>query len=92
MADQSDYPLLNSLDLPGDLEDMDTEELAALCDEMRSYMLDVISRTGGHLSPNLGVVELSVALHRSFDSPRDRIIWDVGHQAYVHKLLTGPLG
>ena len=89
MADQTDFPLLNSLDLPGDLEGMDADGLASLCEEMRTYMLDVISRTGGHLSPNLGVVELSVAIHRSFDSPRDRIIWDVGHQAYVHKLLTG---
>ena len=86
---QNSYPLLRSLDLPADLENLDDEELAALAEEIRSYMLEVISQTGGHVSPNLGIVELSMALHRVFDSPRDRIIWDVGHQAYVHKLLTG---
>ncbi|MEA2009780.1 MAG: 1-deoxy-D-xylulose-5-phosphate synthase, partial [Actinomycetota bacterium] len=83
------YPLLESLDLPTDLDDLDTETTAQLVDEMRTYMLDVISQTGGHLSPNLGIAELTVALHKVFDSPNDRIIWDVGHQAYVHKLLTG---
>jgi 1-deoxy-D-xylulose-5-phosphate synthase len=87
-----DYPLLNSLDLPGDLNRLDPGEIADLCEEIRAFMLNVISRTGGHLSPNLGVVELSVALHRAFDSPTDRIVWDVGHQAYVHKLLTGRAG
>ena len=84
-----DYPLLNSLDLPGDLARLDPGQIDDLCAEIRTFMLKVISKTGGHLSPNLGVVELSVALHRAFDSPTDRIVWDVGHQAYVHKLLTG---
>lgn len=83
------YPLLESLDLPADLENMDPQMQTDLADEIRSYMLDVISQTGGHVSPNLGVVELSMALHTVFNSPTDRIIWDVGHQAYVHKLLTG---
>ncbi|MEN8113777.1 MAG: 1-deoxy-D-xylulose-5-phosphate synthase, partial [Actinomycetota bacterium] len=92
MADASDYPLLNSLDLPGDLHDLDEQGIADLSDEMRSYMLDIVSQTGGHLSPNLGVVELSIALHKAFHSPQDRIIWDVGHQAYAHKLLTGRTG
>ncbi len=83
------YPLLESLDLPADLETMDRQTQADLADEIRSYMLEVISKTGGHVSPNLGIVELTIALHTVFDSPNDRIIWDVGHQAYVHKLLTG---
>jgi 1-deoxy-D-xylulose-5-phosphate synthase len=74
---------------PDDLRDLDHDQLAQLAGEIRSFMVDVISRTGGHLSPNLGIVELTLALHRVFDSPTDRIIWDVGHQAYVHKLVTG---
>jgi 1-deoxy-D-xylulose-5-phosphate synthase len=88
-ADPQSYPLLESLDLPADLEGLDEQALADLSDEIRSFMLDVISRNGGHLSPNLGVVELTIALHTVFDSPTDRIIWDVGHQSYPHKLLTG---
>ncbi len=74
---------------PADLRDLGPDQLTQLAGEIRSFMVDAISRTGGHLSPNLGVVELTLALHRVFDSPTDRIIWDVGHQAYVHKLLTG---
>jgi len=88
-TDPQHYPLLESLDLPADLENMDRQTQAELAAEIRSYMLDVISKTGGHVSPNLGIVELTIALHTVFDSPNDRIIWDVGHQAYVHKLLTG---
>jgi 1-deoxy-D-xylulose-5-phosphate synthase len=83
------YPLLESLDLPADLDGLDERALADLSDEIRSFMLEVISQNGGHLSPNLGVVELTIALHTVFDSPTDRIIWDVGHQCYPHKLLTG---
>ena len=89
MADTSNYPLLASLDLPGDLHDLDEQGIDDLSAEIRSYLLDIVSKTGGHLSPNLGVVELSIALHKAFRSPNDRIIWDVGHQAYAHKLLTG---
>ena len=88
-TDPQRYPLLQSLDLPADLENLNDDELTALAAEIRAYMLEVISQTGGHLSPNLGVVELAMAIHSVFDSPNDRIIWDVGHQAYVHKLLTG---
>ena len=86
------YPLLESLDLPADLDGLDERALADLSDEIRSFMLEVISQNGGHLSPNLGVVELTIALHTVFDSPTDRIIWDVGHQSYPHKLLTGRAG
>ena len=83
------YHLLESLDLPADLEDLDEQALTDLSDEIRSFMLEVISQNGGHLSPNLGVVELTIALHAVFDSPTDRIVWDVGHQSYPHKLVTG---
>lgn len=84
--------LLDSLREPSDLRALGPEKLAELAEEIRQFILDKVSKTGGHLSPNLGVVELTIALHRSFDSPTDRFIWDVGHQAYVHKLLTGRQG
>ncbi|MBK8166225.1 MAG: 1-deoxy-D-xylulose-5-phosphate synthase [bacterium] len=76
---------------PGDLKQLTGEQLTELCDELREQIISSVSRTGGHLGASLGVVELTVALHRVFDSPRDKIVWDVGHQAYGHKLLTGRL-
>lgn len=82
-------PLLESIDSPADLAKLTSERLPELCDEVRGFLLDNIQRTGGHLGSNLGVVELTVALHRVFDFRRDRIVFDVSHQAYVHKLLTG---
>ncbi len=81
--------LLDHIHEPADLRALDHEQLVQLCGEIREFLIEKISRTGGHLSPNLGVVELTLALHRAFDSPRDRIIWDVGHQSYVHKIVTG---
>ncbi|MGA7282870.1 MAG: 1-deoxy-D-xylulose-5-phosphate synthase [Acidimicrobiia bacterium] len=81
--------LLESISGPEDLRDLSPAQLNQLAEEIRAFILDKVSKTGGHLSPNLGVVELTIALHRSFESPKDRIIWDVGHQAYVHKILTG---
>ncbi|HEY7704880.1 MAG TPA: 1-deoxy-D-xylulose-5-phosphate synthase [Acidimicrobiia bacterium] len=81
--------LLSQISDPADLRNLSQEQLVELSAEIRQFLLEAISKTGGHLSPNLGVVELTIALHRVFDSPHDRIIWDVGHQAYVHKLLTG---
>lgn len=81
--------MLEKITQPSDMSQLSPDELVGLCEEIREFILDKVSVTGGHLSPNLGVVELTVALHRSFDSPHDRFIWDVGHQAYVHKLLTG---
>jgi 1-deoxy-D-xylulose-5-phosphate synthase len=81
--------MLESISQPSDLRDLSPGELEILCEEIRQFILDKVSRTGGHLSPNLGVVELTIALHRVFDSPLDRFIWDVGHQAYVHKIITG---
>src|SRR5436309_14903418 len=74
---------------PQDLKDLSPAELALLATEIRDFLVASVSRTGGHLGPNLGVVELTLALHRVFDSPRDVLLWDTGHQAYVHKMLTG---
>ncbi len=81
--------ILDSISSPADLRELDQADLLVLADEIRAFILDKVSKSGGHLSPNLGVVELTLALHRVFDSPSDRFIWDVGHQAYVHKLVTG---
>jgi 1-deoxy-D-xylulose-5-phosphate synthase len=81
--------LLNKIDSPKDLKTLTQEQLQQLASEIREELITVVSTNGGHLASNLGVVELTIALHRIFDSPRDKIIWDVGHQAYTHKLLTG---
>ena len=84
-----DTPLLNTVKLPSDMKDFSVEELKQLADELRNEVIDAVSVTGGHLGAGLGVVELTVALHHIFDAPKDKIIWDVGHQAYPHKILTG---
>lgn len=84
--------LLDKIDSPSDLKKLDSGELPALCGEIREFLVDHVTRSGGHLASNLGVVELTVALHRIFDSPTDTIVWDVGHQSYVHKMLTGRAG
>lgn len=83
------YSLLNSIDKPMDLKALTLDEMDQLCKEIRAFILDSVSNTGGHLASNLGVVELTLALHYVFNSPIDKIIWDVGHQSYVHKILTG---
>ncbi|OEV11870.1 1-deoxy-D-xylulose-5-phosphate synthase [Streptomyces nanshensis] len=83
------WDLLTRIEGPRDLDQLSPEQLEQLAGEIRSYLVDSVSKTGGHLGPNLGVVELTIALHRVFDSPRDRILYDTGHQSYVHKLLTG---
>jgi 1-deoxy-D-xylulose-5-phosphate synthase len=80
---------LNTINDPADLRKLEREALPALADELRQFVIDSVSKTGGHLSSNLGTVELSIALHYVFDTPRDRIVWDVGHQSYPHKILTG---
>ncbi|MCG3170883.1 MAG: 1-deoxy-D-xylulose-5-phosphate synthase [Pseudomonadales bacterium] len=82
-------PLLDRVDSPHDLRALDEAELRQLADELREYLLYAVGRTGGHFGAGLGVVELSVALHYVFDTPRDRLVWDVGHQSYPHKILTG---
>ena len=81
--------LLDSVHGPADLKRLPADQLPLLAAELRDLMIDTVSRTGGHLGPSLGVVELTLALHRVFDSPRDKVVWDTGHQSYVHKLVTG---
>lgn len=81
--------ILESINKPSDVKKLDEKQTDELCREIRSKLIDTVSVTGGHLASNLGVVELTVALHKAFNSPHDKIIWDVGHQVYVHKLLTG---
>ncbi len=81
--------ILDGIDDPGDVKGLSQNELVELCSEIRELLVTRVSENGGHLASNLGVVELAVALHRVFHSPQDRIVWDVGHQSYVHKLLTG---
>jgi 1-deoxy-D-xylulose-5-phosphate synthase len=81
--------VLDSIHGPRDLRRLDGAQLAVLAEEIRDFLITSVSRTGGHLGPNLGAVELTLALHRVFDSPHDRILWDTGHQAYVHKIVTG---
>ncbi|MFV2119643.1 1-deoxy-D-xylulose-5-phosphate synthase [Streptomyces sp. Act-28] len=81
--------LLTRIRGPRDLDRLSPEQLGRLASEIRTFLVDAVSKTGGHLGPNLGVVELTIALHRVFDSPKDKILWDTGHQSYVHKLLTG---
>ena len=85
----TDYPLLKNIADPSDLRRMPRGQLAALASQLRAFLLHSVSRTGGHLSSNLGTVELSVALHYVFNTPEDRLVWDVGHQTYPHKILTG---
>lgn len=83
------YPLLNTIHRPADVRALQEDELPALCREVRDFLIDSVSKTGGHLASNLGVVELTVALHYVFSLPDDKIVFDVGHQSYTHKLLTG---
>jgi len=80
--------LLDNINTPEDIRHLNTDELNTLCGELREYILENVSKTGGHLASNLGVVELTVALHKVFNTPHDKIIWDVGHQTYAHKILT----
>ncbi len=82
-------PLLDGIDSPADLRELEAGQLQALADELRAYLLYCVGKTGGHLGAGLGVVELTIALHYMFDTPNDRLVWDVGHQAYPHKILTG---
>ncbi len=82
-------PVLDKINSPDDLNDIPDEELVGFADELRQELIETVSVTGGHLGAGLGVVELTIALHKVFDAPRDRLIWDVGHQAYPHKILTG---
>jgi len=83
------YPLLDTINDPSDLRALPRDQLPALAEELRAYLLDSVAKTGGHLSSNLGTIELTIALHTIYDTPEDRLVWDVGHQTYAHKILTG---
>ncbi|MCM8594055.1 1-deoxy-D-xylulose-5-phosphate synthase [Accumulibacter sp.] len=85
----SRYPLLDTINDPAQLRKLDRRQLPQLADELRAFLVESVARTGGHLSSNLGTVELTIALHHVFDTPHDRLVWDVGHQTYAHKVLTG---
>src|SRR2546428_10410331 len=87
--DPGAYELLKTIDDPAALRKLDRRGLQRLAEELRTFILESVSQTGGHLSSNLGTVELTIALHYVFNTPRDRIVWDVGHQTYPHKILTG---
>src|SRR5215475_8419192 len=87
--DPAAYELLKTIDDPAALRAMDRRALGRLAVELRTFLLESVSQTGGHLSSNLGTVELTIALHHVFDTPYDRVVWDVGHQTYPHKILTG---
>mgnify|MGYP000744383349 CR=1 FL=1 len=78
--------ILDKINKPNDIKDIDREDLPELADEIREFLVSHVSETGGHLAPNLGCVELTMALHRVLDFPEDKLIWDVGHQSYVHKI------
>ena len=82
-------PLLDTIDYPQDLRRLREDQLPQLAAELRTFLLESISQTGGHFASNLGAVELAVALHYVYDTPNDHLIWDVGHQSYPHKVLTG---
>src|SRR3982751_4259369 len=89
MTDRPETPLLDTVKLPADLRALAKDQLPQLAEELRQEVISAVSVTGGHLGAGLGVVELTVAIHYVFDTPTDRLIWDVGHQAYPHKIVTG---
>ncbi|MDR1919070.1 MAG: 1-deoxy-D-xylulose-5-phosphate synthase, partial [Tannerellaceae bacterium] len=89
MSEQQTANILQTIDTPEDLRKLPAGLLKQLCSELRQYIIDILSENPGHLGASLGTVELTVALHRVFNTPYDRILWDVGHQAYGHKILTG---
>ena len=83
------YPLLDRINSPTELRKLDRKQLPQLANELRQFLIESVANTGGHLSSNLGTIELTIALHYIFNTPNDRVVWDVGHQTYAHKVLTG---
>lgn len=83
------YKLLDTVNTPDDLRALDRAQLPQLANELREFLVESVSKTGGHLSSNLGTVELTIALHYIYNTPEDKLVWDVGHQTYTHKILTG---
>ena len=86
---ENKYKFLTQIEFPDDLRKMELEQLPSLCEEIRHFIIDQLANNPGHLASSLGAIELTVALHYVFNTPTDRIVWDVGHQAYSHKILTG---
>ncbi|MEG3598587.1 MAG: 1-deoxy-D-xylulose-5-phosphate synthase N-terminal domain-containing protein, partial [Pseudomonadota bacterium] len=89
MSTRPETPLLDTVNTPEDLRKLDKSQLRQLSDELRAEVIDAVGQTGGHLGSGLGVVELTAAIHYVFDTPQDKLVWDVGHQCYPHKILTG---
>ena len=89
MLDTEKYPVLSKVELPEDIRNLDTLQLKQLCSDIREFLIDTISEIGGHFGGGLGTVELTVAIHKVFNTPYDQVVWDTGHQAYPHKILTG---
>ena len=89
MNKKKQFHFLDHINSPADLKKLTLKEMEQLASEIRQKIIETVSRTGGHLAPSLGVVELTIAIHYVFDAPKDKIIWDVGHQTYAHKLITG---
>ena len=89
MKEKAKQSILPGIDSPADIRKLTSEELNGLASEIRQVIIDTVSKNGGHLASSLGTVELTLALHYVFNTPRDRLIWDVGHQAYAHKIITG---
>src|SRR5512133_1670734 len=89
MIDAEKYKVLSKVNIPSDIRSLYVHDLKTLCNDIREYLVDTISETGGHFGGGLGTVELTVALHKVFQTPYDLIVWDTGHQAYPHKILTG---
>lgn len=89
MSEEFEYQLLFKINSPKDIKEFSVAQLKTLCSEIRQYMVDVISQIGGHFGGGLGTVELTTVLHKVFNTPEDKIVWDTGHQAYPHKILTG---
>jgi 1-deoxy-D-xylulose-5-phosphate synthase len=89
MSDRPSTPLLDRIQSPADIRQLDKGQLPQLCEELRAETISAVSVTGGHLGAGLGVVELTVAIHYVFNTPQDKLIWDVGHQCYPHKIVTG---
>jgi 1-deoxy-D-xylulose-5-phosphate synthase len=89
MAEEEKYKVLSKVNYPGDIKNLDVPQLKILCSDIREYLIDTISEVGGHFGGGLGAVELTVAIHKVFDTPKDLVVWDTGHQAYPHKILTG---
>ena len=88
-CDPRTYPLLSQIGTPADLRALPPKQLGEVCRELREYLINTVATRGGHFAAGLGTVELTVALHYVYDTPNDRLVWDVGHQAYPHKVLTG---